>query len=192
MYEQQFNWLDRLREIFIVDNKQFVFIIMRKISIQNQGSTYIIIWNSKTIIHNFSFYALLGCQSDINTSLRSAIECEIALTAPYLPSLKIFATKRRKTTFRTRCSMKLHTQQAHFSSQNYWGSKEEIYFMQKPYQQNSGMTWVSIPWTVGLPKWEGRSSYEKVTFLGNARISVLPPCKSFGQIIPFFIFNFSF
>ena len=40
MYEQQFNWLDRLQEILVVDNKEFVFII-RKISIQNQGSTNI-------------------------------------------------------------------------------------------------------------------------------------------------------
>ena len=68
MYERQFNWLDKLQKFFIVDNKQIASIIMRKISIQNQGSTYIIIWNSKTIIHNFSFYALLGCQSDINTT----------------------------------------------------------------------------------------------------------------------------
>ena len=92
MYEQQFNWLDRLREIFIVDNKQFVFIIMRKISIQNQGSTNIITWNSK------NKNSLWECRSvptlDKNTSLSSADQCEIALTAPYLPSLKIFATKR--------------------------------------------------------------------------------------------------
>ena len=99
----------------------------------------------------------------------------------------------RRHSGRAAYSMKLHTQQAHFSSQNYWGSKEEIYFMQKPYQQNSGMTWVSIPWTVGLPKWEGRSSYEKFTFLGNARISVLSPASLWATtyIFHFLIFHFN-
>ena len=98
MYEQQFNWLDRLRKILIVDNKQFVFIIMRKISIQNQGSTNIITWNSKKKKYLKLFFSLWECRSvpplDKNTYLSSADQCEIALTAPYLPSLKIFATKR--------------------------------------------------------------------------------------------------